>query len=138
MLAIETARSGQATGEATAVLRTLPAQRAAAPAAAHAPRRAPVLPCCCCSRVAAAASRCSLLADRTERGHGHAATSRRRPATAGVSLGAGRAHDYDPFGGDGEHPDQANVVVDGDHNTTWSTEGYQGGALTASPASGST
>ena len=35
------------------------------------------------------------------------------------------ASDYDPFGGDGEHPEEARLVLDKDSSTTWSTESYQ-------------
>ena len=34
------------------------------------------------------------------------------------------ASDYDPEGGDGEHPEQAALAVDGDVATAWTTESY--------------
>ncbi len=33
--------------------------------------------------------------------------------------------DFDPQGGDGEHPDEVDLAVDGDPNTAWTTENYQ-------------
>ena len=33
--------------------------------------------------------------------------------------------DFDPVGGDGEHPDEVNLAVDGNPGTAWTTENYQ-------------
>ncbi|MGH2775554.1 MAG: protein kinase domain-containing protein [Actinomycetota bacterium] len=33
--------------------------------------------------------------------------------------------DFDPVGGDGEHPEEVDLAVDGDPNTAWTTENYQ-------------
>jgi eukaryotic-like serine/threonine-protein kinase len=49
------------------------------------------------------------------------------PGTGGteVQLGPDAATDFDPFGGDGEHPEDAALAVDGDPTgTAWTTEGY--------------
>lgn len=35
------------------------------------------------------------------------------------------ATDFDPHTGDGEHPDEVGLAVDGDPSTTWSTSSYQ-------------
>jgi hypothetical protein len=75
--------------------------------------------------VAATAAVLLLAADRTTRGTGVTPGAERPPGTAGVSLGRGSAKDYDPFGGDGEHPEQAAAVLDRDVSSTWSTERYQ-------------
>jgi serine/threonine-protein kinase len=43
-----------------------------------------------------------------------------------IRLGEDSATDFDPFGGDGEHPEETSFAVDGDPTgTAWSTEGYQ-------------
>jgi eukaryotic-like serine/threonine-protein kinase len=47
----------------------------------------------------------------------------------GVSLGQGSAHDYDPLGTGGEHPEQTSFAVDANPTTAWSTENYNGGDL---------
>ena len=53
-----------------------------------------------------------------------------------MSLGQSRAKDFDPFGGDGEHPAEAKAVVDQDTNSTWSTERYDGGVINNKPGVG--
>jgi serine/threonine-protein kinase len=39
------------------------------------------------------------------------------------------ARDFDPFGGDGEHPEAAGRAIDGDPGTYWYTSTYSGGAF---------
>ncbi|MEA2320170.1 MAG: eukaryotic-like serine/threonine-protein kinase, partial [Solirubrobacteraceae bacterium] len=58
------------------------------------------------------------------------------PDTEVVSVGSTSAKDFDPFGGDGEHPAEAKAVVDQDPQSTWSTEQYDGGALNNKPGVG--
>jgi len=129
VLAIETQRSGQATGEATAVLRTLPpsARRRLPSRVTHPLRWIVVL----VAIVAAAVPAVVLLAGRTERG------TRQRPvqkAPAGlspVSLGQSRAHDFDPLGDEAEHHRDVGRVLDDDPGTSWSTETYPDGLTKA-------
>ena len=130
-LAIEAARAGHSTGEATAVLRTLPEPRPAPPAVPD----APLVPS---SRVVAGArpsrpARRFLLkegVDRTQRGTGTGHGQARAAGPRVVSLKRTSADDYDPLGGDGEHPEQAPLAVDKDPGTAWSTERYSDQALT--------
>jgi tRNA A-37 threonylcarbamoyl transferase component Bud32 len=128
VLAIETARAGQATGEATAILRTLPAH-----SRSRLPLRMRINPRIALAlallAIAATAAVLLLAADRTTRGTGDAPDTATPPGTASVSVGRASAHDYDPFGSDGEHPEQAAAAVDRTVSSTWSTEGYQGGVL---------
>ncbi|MCW2990223.1 MAG: serine/threonine protein kinase, partial [Solirubrobacterales bacterium] len=70
-----------------------------------------------------------LAADRTQRGTGSTPGASRPAGPVGVSLGRSSAHDYDPFGSDGEHHEQAAAAVDRTVSSSWSTEGYQGGVL---------
>jgi hypothetical protein len=44
-----------------------------------------------------------------------------------VPLSASQAHDYDPYGTGGEHPELVHNVVDGDPTTAWNTESYNAG-----------
>jgi serine/threonine-protein kinase len=130
VLAIETARSGQATGEATAVIRTLPAR---------ARRRLPLrmrhpvaLLVALVLIGAAVAVALYLAADRAQ--HGAQATRNiPTPKNSGLtpfSIKQDNAHDYDPLGDNkSEHPLQAKLVVDGERNTSWSTETYDGNTL---------
>jgi len=126
VLAIETARSGQVAGEATAVLRTLPpATRRRLPTRIAHPGR--VVAAIALAAVAVAVV-VIVLAGRTERG------TSQRPVTAvpkglsTVSLGQSRAHDFDPFGSNHEeHPQDVRNVLDDNPTTSWSTETYYSG-----------
>jgi serine/threonine-protein kinase len=130
-LAIETARSGTSTGEATAVLRTLPVR---------ARRRLPLrlrfpLPLVAFLGVILLGAGAIFLvviegADHTTRGTG---PGRIKPdkGTVVVSVAPSSAHDYDPLSADKqEHHSQAPLAVDRDPGTAWTTESYQGGTIT--------
>jgi eukaryotic-like serine/threonine-protein kinase len=135
VLGIETARSGQATGEATAVLRTLPpgARRRLPWKVLHPARIVALL--ALIGAVAAVAAVLMATKERTERGTG-TRNVKPPPGLRSVSLGQSRAKDFDPFGGDGEHPIEAKAVVDQDTKSTWSTERYDGGTLNNKPGVG--
>ncbi len=127
VLAIETSRSGQATGEATTVLRTLPRRaRRRLPWRMRHP-----------GRWAASLALVALLvgvflwlaAGQTHRGTGVASGVNAKPGLEPVQLSDTAAHDYNPFGTGPESRDQVPNVIDGDPNTTWSTEQYYEGTL---------
>jgi eukaryotic-like serine/threonine-protein kinase len=129
VLAYETQRSGQSTGEATAVLRTLPpTTRRRLPTRVTHPVRLIIALAVIAAAVVAAVL---LLADRTEHG------TRQRPVvksapSAGlspVSLGQSRAHDFDPYGDQNEHDQDVGRVLDDDPGTSWTTERYNGGVF---------
>jgi tRNA A-37 threonylcarbamoyl transferase component Bud32 len=126
-LAIEAARSGKSTGEATAVLRTLPpSTRRRLPFRMRHPL--PVLGVIALMAVLVAIVALLLKegVDRTQKGTG----AGRIEAPAGetvVSLARASAHDYDPLGDGEEHSDEAPRIVDRDRGTTWTTEGYSSG-----------
>jgi serine/threonine-protein kinase len=67
----------------------------------------------------------TLAADRAERGTGQEPVAPQPVGLKAVSLGADRASDYDPIGGDGESPEDAGRVVDDDPTTFWDTETYR-------------
>jgi serine/threonine-protein kinase len=126
-LAIEAARSGRSTGEATAVLRTLPPQ-----ARRRLPfrMRHPLPVAATVLLLVVGASLVVLLlkegVNRTERGTGAGDIE----APAGervVSVGATSAKDYDPLGDEEEHPERAALVVDRQPDTRWITESYSSG-----------
>jgi eukaryotic-like serine/threonine-protein kinase len=128
VLAIETARSGAATGQVTAVIRTLPeAKRRRIPGRVLHPGRIFVL----LGVIAVALVVGLFLAhDRAERGTGSNRASGKPPVgSQPVSLAQGAAKDYDPLGDGHEHSDQAKAVLDGIPSTTWSTETYDGDTL---------
>jgi serine/threonine-protein kinase len=126
VLTVETSRTGQAEGEATMVMRSLPARKR---------RRIPWRLRHRGRWIAAIAAAAALLAGvlvfalgRTHRGVGgevDAASANLQP----IQLAQTAAHDYNPFGTGPEHPDEVSNAIDGDPNTAWSTEHYMGGAL---------
>ncbi|HEY0343235.1 MAG TPA: protein kinase [Solirubrobacteraceae bacterium] len=129
VLAIETARHGQVTGEATTVLRSLPVDtRKRLPLRAR--RSTKALLALVAVAVAVAAGLALLAANQTERGTGkRSGVSAGAGAPQEVGLGQRAPADYDPIGGDGEHPEQTSALVDGVPSSTWSTESYQKGVL---------
>ena len=135
-LAVEAARSGRATGEATAVLRTLPedARRRVPLRLRHAdPRR------CWPGRIAVAAGRSSSCSRRRPRGEGHGAagTSRRRPAPSRCRSSAPRPTTTTRRRATARSTATASRSrVDRDPGTAWSTETYQDQQLAGKPGVG--
>jgi serine/threonine-protein kinase len=127
-LAIEAARSGTSTGEATAVIRTLPA---------HTRRRLPFRmrhPISLLAVIAlfgVGAAIVALIAKEgpkhIQRGTGPGKVSATPAGTKVVSVASASAHDYDPLGDDAEHSEEAPRVVDRDPGTVWTTESYSDG-----------
>jgi serine/threonine-protein kinase len=128
-LAIEAARSGTSTGEATAVIRTLPAR-----ARRRLPfrMRHPISLLAVIALFAVGGIIVALLAkegvDRTQRGTGTGKVSAPTPeGTRIVSVTRASAHDYDPLGDGEEHRSEAGRTVDRDDDTAWTTETYRAG-----------
>lgn len=129
VLTIEAGRRGETTGEATAVFRSLPqAQRNRANLR---PGKRTVIGVAVLLVVAALAVGVVLLTNgTTTRG-----TSQKPPVEVpkgevAISLKSDAASDYDPPPGDGqEHASDTFRVLDGDKNTSWSTETYQGDTI---------
>ncbi|HVW18968.1 MAG TPA: protein kinase [Solirubrobacteraceae bacterium] len=129
VLTIETARAGAITGEATAVLRTVPRR-----SRRRVPLRARVKPMTLAPLLALVAAAVVvvvlLAADKTHRGTGPTADGGQASASASVSfvrLAGDAATAYDPLGGDGENDAEASAAVDRDPGTYWSTEHYYDG-----------
>jgi eukaryotic-like serine/threonine-protein kinase len=129
VLAIEASRSGQATGEATAVLRTLP-ERARRRLPLRMRWRFPLLGLVLIGGVVAAVLALAAKegVEGTDRGTG---TGKAKPPAGErvVSVKGASAHDYDPLGDKEEHHNEARLAVDRDPGTTWRTESYSGGRL---------
>jgi serine/threonine protein kinase len=122
-LAIETARAGGATGEATTVLRTLPARaRRRLPFRLQHRVRFWLLPLIV---LLVAGGALYALSRNTEKGTGPSGQSPK--GLSPVSLAQASPKDYDPQGDKKEHSDQTSFVVDRNPTTTWSTEKYEGG-----------
>src|SRR5271163_1653110 len=127
VLAVEASRSGQATGEVTSVLRTLPgtARRRLPWRMRHPVRWAGSIALI----VIVASLALVAAADRAHRGTGVPPGIVSRAGLEAVQLSETAAHDYNPFGTGPENRDQIGNVVDSDPNTTWSTEQYYDGTL---------
>ena len=127
VLAIEASRSGQATGEVTTVLRTLPGSaRRRLPWRMRHPARWVALLVIIGVAVALVLVG---LAGRAHRGTGVPPGVVARPGLTPVPLAQTSAHGYNPFGTGPENHDEIENVVDSDPNTTWSTEQYYDGTL---------
>jgi serine/threonine-protein kinase len=123
VLAIEVARTGETTGEATTVLRAMKGDTADfAPLRLRNPRRwiLSVL-----AVLAVAGAVLVYFANRTEKGSGGAATP--SAGLSRVDLSSSAANDYDPEGDDRESDDSTQNAIDGNPSTEWNTERYNDG-----------
>jgi serine/threonine-protein kinase len=128
ILAIESARAGGITGEATVVFDSLPKRsRRLAPEGVSHPTR---------TRIAwlvsalAAIGIVLLLVSQIERGSGGDRPGAR--ALAGTPIALKSAGSFDPFalsGGLVEHDEEAHNAIDSHPSTDWTTESYQQGVL---------
>ena len=126
VLAIETSRNlGQVTGEATAVLKSLPAgTRKRLPLRARRSTKAIAALLAIGGLVAIVVTLLGL--SQTERGTGKRQNvSPAAAALESVGLGQRAARDFDPLADKREHPDETSAVVDGIRTSTWSTERYR-------------
>ena len=124
-LAIEATRTGQATGEVTTVLRTLPGS-----ARRRLPwrMRHPVRWIVSLALLAALAALALILAaNGAHRGVTSDVVGER--GLVAVPLAQTAAHDYNPFGTGPENREDDQSAVDGDPNTSWNTEDYYDGTL---------
>jgi serine/threonine-protein kinase len=129
-LAIETARAGTSTGEATAVLRTIPARtRRRLPLRVRFPVPVVAFVAVLVISGVALALLLKTAGDRTHRGTGPG-TIKPDVGTRVISLARTSAHAYDPQGDDVEHDVEAPLAVDREPGTAWTTETYQGGEIT--------
>ncbi|MGN6372906.1 MAG: protein kinase domain-containing protein [Solirubrobacteraceae bacterium] len=126
-LAIEATRSGQPTGEVTAVLRTLqsPARRLLPWRLRHPARWGASL----ALLGVAVALALVLAAGRAERGTGVPPDVHAWAGTHPIFLAQTAASSYNPFGTGPEHAREVSSTIDGDLNTVWSTEHYVGNQL---------
>ncbi len=127
VLAVEASRAGETHGQATAVIRTLPAntQRRIPSRVMH-PKRIFALLAIAGVVIAVLAL---LARDNATKGTGSETPNvEAAPGTRNVSLGQNSAKDFDPPPGDNsEHGPEARLVVDKDTGTAWSTENYRDG-----------
>ena len=118
-LEVEVARGGRSTGEATTVL-DIPRRQRLVPS-----RRVSIAGIL----LVLAATAAALVIAALSGGGDKQRENTRRGGTPPGRL-RGRTHrgpDFDPEGGDGEHPDEVKLAIDGIPNTTWQTETYTAG-----------
>ena len=123
-------RTGHSTGEATAVLRTLPERSRRRLPLRMRRRRLPII-AVIALLLAGGALAVVLLREgvnRTQRGTGTGTVKPPKGAQV-VSVKRTSASDFDPLGDDDEHHDERGLAVDKDPGTAWSTEGYTGDTL---------
>lgn len=133
-LSIEAARTGQAPGEVTSVLRTLPA-----PARQRLPWRLrhPLRWLTTVALVAGALALAVVYAlNNAQRGPGVPSSVVRGPALQPVRLPQGSAHGYNPFGTEEEDPAEVGNILDGNPSTSWSTQQYVEDTLAPKPGTG--
>jgi eukaryotic-like serine/threonine-protein kinase len=122
VLAVEAARGGQATGEVTSVLRTLPGDaRRRLPWRMRHPARWIASLALVAAIVAVALI---AAAQQAQRGTGIAPDVHSGGGLQAVPLSQTAAHDYNPFGTGPENHNRVQNVVDSDPNTDWSTAHY--------------
>lgn len=121
-LAIEAARGGQLTGEATTVLRALPGDTASwVPLRIRSPRRLIAIGALV---AAATAAVLAVLALNTEPGQTGSAAPRQTKTSFAVRLSG--VEDFDPPPGDGhEGSGSVREAIDGNPSTSWRSEHYR-------------
>ena len=127
VLAIETARTGDAGREATLVIRSMPEQATRrVPVAVRHPvaRVAAVI-----GSVAAVAAIIVFIVESTHRGVGAPVNLAQPPHETVVRLAQTAAVQYNPFGTAPEGAATVEQAIDGDIATTWQTSTYVGGHL---------
>ena len=122
-LVIEASRSGEAGGEATTVLRSLPEDTAEFGALSRLrhPRRRVLVGILA---VLVAAGGVVFVIDRAERGSTGGADVGGVPDLTAVKLDTSGADDFDPEGDGVEHSEEVTLAIDGSVSTLWETETY--------------
>ncbi len=118
-LEVEVARAGRSTGEATTVLDSVPHRRRRILTS----RRVSVAGILLVLAGTAAALLIAGLTGNDER-RGGGGGGDEEP---GTEIELQTAADFDPIGGDGEHPDDVSLAIDGNQTTSWTTETYDAG-----------
>jgi len=122
VLAIETARAGSATGEVTAVLKTLPTKtKRRIPLRVRRPGLTVLLVLAAVALVAAGGV---WLTTRAHHGTGSLAQAPPPSAPSQVQLCQTCAHAFNPLGTTPQNPNEAGYAIDNDPNDEWTTVNY--------------
>jgi serine/threonine protein kinase len=127
VLAIETARSGSATGEVTSVLRSLPLSKKRRVPLTVRHRSTVLLSLLAILLVGGGIA--VWLASRTHHGTGTPATAPPKPTLAAVQLCTSCAHGYNPLGSPTDETPDAELAIDNDPTTYWPTQHYYSDVL---------
>ena len=117
-LDVEVSRAGGATGEATTVIESVPDRSRLLPG-----RKVSIAGILLVLGAAAVALGIAAL---TGAGDGEGGSSPGAPVS-GAEVELASASDFDPEGGDGEHPEETAQAIDGNPDTSWTTETYEAG-----------
>lgn len=122
VLAIETARAGTATGEVTAVLKTLPTKaKRRVPFRLRQPALAPIL---LIAALAVLAGAVVWLATRAHHGTGALVQNPPPSAPSQVNLCQTCAFAFNPLGTTPQNPNEAGYAIDSNPNDEWTTVNY--------------
>jgi tRNA A-37 threonylcarbamoyl transferase component Bud32 len=135
-LALETNRAGQADGQVTAVIDTLPPEtRRTVPLSIRRPRAAHAISLVAVLVIAGAIIALVLNTNNGPKGGKHGGTGG-KPVQ--IALCSTCANAYNPYaqGSKAQDNNQANNVLDGNLQTAWSTEHYLDGVLAGKPGVG--
>ncbi len=119
-LEVEVARAGHSTGEATTVLDSVSGRQRLLTS-----RRVSIAGILLVLAATAAALLIAGLSGDDRQREGGDGSGDAPPVGAEIQLTG--AKDFDPFGGDGEHPDEVKLAIDGIPNTSWQSETYTDG-----------
>ena len=121
-LEVEVARAGRSTGEATTVLDSVPRRQRLVPS-----RRVSIAGILLVLAATAAALVIAALSGGGDKQRENTSGGGNRGRPPAPRSSSPSAQDFDPEGGDGEHPDEVKLAIDGIPNTTWQTETYTAG-----------
>jgi serine/threonine-protein kinase len=127
-LALETNRAGEADGQVTAVIDTLPPEtRRTVPLSIRRPRAAYAISALAVLVIIGAVVALVLNTHKSPGGGKHGGGG--GGSTAIVSLSKAAAYNPDGIGGTPQNNDQAHAAIDGNLKTAWPTQTYDGGQL---------
>jgi serine/threonine-protein kinase len=134
-LALETNRAGEADGQVTSVIETLPPDtRRTVPLSIRRPRAAYAISLVALLVIIGAVVALALNTHKTPKGGKHGGGG----GTTGTAVALVHAYAYNPYaqGSKWQENDEAKFVIDGNSSTAWATEHYLGGVLAGKPGVG--
>ena len=121
-LEVEIARAGGGGEEATTVLRSVPSRQRLL-----SPRSVSIVGILLVLAGVLVALALVELGGESDEAPSEVAGSQEAAPDSGTEIPIAAAQDYDPIAGDGEHPEEVDLALDGDPETFWLTSTYQTG-----------